>query len=121
MCGQNMPCHGLCIIAFVPIESSIHFKGSIDVAEMVGIVGNLHEMEGVSKVSSVDQYDDRNKVLTKETAMERATTVFKLLDVNADGELNENKFLEGCLEDQNLIDMLNSGKCSDTRLLGEMY
>ena len=53
--------------------------------------------------------------------MERATTVFKLLDLNSDGELNENVFVEGCLEDQNLINMLNSGRGSSKRLLGEMY
>ena len=52
--------------------------------------------------------------------MERATTVFKMLDVNADGELNEDEFVDGCLRDENLINMLNSGKESDRRLSGEM-
>ena len=69
----------------------------------------------------VDAYFARNKVLTKDTAMERPTIVFKMLDVNADGELNEIEFVEGCLEDQNLINMLNSGRGSYERLLGEMY
>ena len=66
------------------------------------------ELEGVSKVGMVDAYFARNKVLTKDTAMERPTIVFKMLDVNADGELNEIEFVEGCLDDQNLINMLNS-------------
>ena len=122
MCGKNMPCEiGLSLTTFLLIESSINKTGTIDVTEMVEIVGNLYEVEGVSKVCIVDPYIARNKVLTKDTAMDRATTVFKLLDVNADGELNENEFVEGCLEDQNLINMLNSGRGSDKRLLGEMY
>ena len=112
---------GLSFRAFVSIESSVYDTGTIDVKEIVEIVGNLFELEGVSKVSIVDPYVERNRVSTKDTAMERATTVFKLLDVNADGELNENEFAEGCLEDQNLINMLNSGRGSFKRLLGEMY
>ena len=121
-CGKNMPWEiGLSFRAFVPIEYSFYDTETIDVKEIVEIVGNLFELEGVSKVGIVDPYVDRNKVSTKDTAMERATTVFKLLDVNADGELNEHEFVEGCLEDQNLINMLNSGRGSFKRLLGEMY
>ena len=48
--------------------------------------------------------------------MERATAVFTLLDVNDDGELNEDEFVEGCLKDQNLINLLNSGTCSERRV-----
>ena len=41
--------------------------------------------------------------------MERATETFKLLDVNGDGELNEDEFVAGCLNDKGLADMLNAG------------
>ena len=96
--------------------------GTIDVEEMVEIVGNLYEMEGVSKVGIDDAIVDTNNLSSKDTAMDRATTVFKMLDVNADGELNEDEFVYGCIEDQNLINLLNSGNKSDRRLSlsGEM-
>ena len=100
----------------------LYETGTIDVEEMVEIVGNMYEMEGVSKVGIDDEIVDTNNLSTKDTAMERATAVFKMLDVNADGELNEDEFVDGCIEDQNLINLLNSGKESDRRLSlsGEM-
>ena len=45
----------------------------------------------------------------QDTALERATETFKLLDVNGDGELNEDEFVAGCLNDKGLADMLNAG------------
>jgi Ca2+-binding EF-hand superfamily protein len=101
-------------------QSSIYDTGSIDVEEMVEIVGNLYEMEGVSKVGIDDAIVDTNNLSSKDTAMERATTVFKMLDVNADGELNEDEFVDGCLRDENLINTLNSGKESDRSISGDM-
>ena len=35
--------------------------------------------------------------------------VFQLLDVDKDGRLDEDEFVEGCLRDKNLINLLNSG------------
>ena len=85
---------------------------------MVEIVGNLYEMEGVSKVGLVDVEAglETKELLSQDTALERATAVFALLDVNDDGELNEDEFVEGCLKDQNLINLLNSGTCSERRV-----
>lgn len=34
----------------------------------------------------------------QDTALERATNTFKVLDVNGDGELNEDEFVEGCMQ-----------------------
>ena len=48
----------------------------------------------------------------QETAAERATRTFSLLDVNGDGELNEDEFVEGCLRDKSLADLLNAGDLS---------
>ena len=50
--------------------------------------------------------------------MERATAVFKLLDVNSDGKLYEDEFVEGCSKDDALVTLLNSGasNCEDRRL-----
>ena len=36
--------------------------------------------------------------LAQDTALERATNTFKVLDVNGDGELNEDEFVEGCMQ-----------------------
>ena len=52
---------------------------------MVEIVGNLYEVEGVSKVR-----DEKDKLetwynVTKDTAIDRAMAVFQLLDVDEDG------------------------------------
>ena len=39
----------------------------------------------------------------------RAGQIFDILDINGDGELEEDEFIAGCLEDQELISLLNSG------------
>ena len=39
----------------------------------------------------------------------RAGQIFDILDINGDGELDEDEFIAGCLEDQELISLLNSG------------
>ena len=51
-------------------------------------------------------------MLFQETATERAIKSFKLLDVNGDGELNEDEFVEGCMRDKTLSDLLNAGNLS---------
>ena len=40
--------------------------------------------------------------------MEKATAAFNLLDVDSDGELNEDEFIEGCMKDHTLANLLNS-------------
>ena len=39
----------------------------------------------------------------------RAGQIFDILDINGDGELEEDEFIAGCLEDQELISLPNSG------------
>ena len=41
--------------------------------------------------------------------MERTTTIFDRLDINGDGELNEDEFVEGCLNNKKLAKLLNTG------------
>lgn len=41
--------------------------------------------------------------------MERACGVFERLDVNEDGELSEQEFVQGCLNDERLAGLLNTG------------
>ena len=48
-------------------------------------------------------------VAFQDTALERATETFRMLDINGDGELNEDEFVAGCLNDKALADMLNAG------------
>ena len=93
------------------------FAGTIDVHEMIEIVGNLYEMEGVSKVSLALLWSNLY-TCGQDTASERATAAFQLLDVDSDGTLTEDEFVEGCLKDKNLANLLNSGtpQCTDRRL-----
>ena len=46
--------------------------------------------------------------------MERATAAFKLLDVDSDGTLTEDEFVEGCMRDKTLANLLNSGNTNTT-------
>ena len=51
--------------------------------------------------------------LFQETAAEKAIKSFKLLDANGDGELNEDEFVDGCMRDPTLADLLNAGDMSN--------
>ena len=74
--------------------------------EMVEIVCNLYEMEGISKVITLHIFGHREKqVITsltsyhsQDTAEKNARTVFSQLDIDQDGELNEDEFVKGCLK-----------------------
>jgi len=68
-------------------------SGSIELPEMIEIIGTLYEMEGVPK----------------DSAGERANKIFRELDINGDGELDEDEFVKGCLDDGDLMRLLNSG------------
>lgn len=68
-------------------------SGTIELKEMVEIIGTLYEMEGVNA----------------DTAGERANKIFSQLDVNGDGELDEEEFCKGCMDDDELVRLLNSG------------
>ena len=79
---------------------------------MMDIVGNLYEMEGFSKVREQGGADNGREKITwsmQDTANEKAASVFRMLDRNDDGELNEDEFVRGCLRDDRLRSLLNSG------------
>ena len=70
---------------------------------MVEIVCNLYEMEGISKVTShmacQSQSISVSIFLTfQDTAEKNARMVFSQLDIDRDGELNEDEFVKGCLK-----------------------
>ena len=73
-------------------------SGTIDKEEMVDIVTNLYAVQGVAK----------------EMAVERADSVFGKLDVNGDGVLNEEEFVMGCMADERLASLLNTGSTQQT-------
>ena len=41
--------------------------------------------------------------------MERANAVFEKLDVDRDGTLDEQEFVSGCLNDERIASLLNTG------------
>ena len=45
----------------------------------------------------------------QDAAIERSKTVFRLLDKDGSGELDEDEFVRGCLRDERLRELLNSG------------
>ena len=56
-----------------------------------------------------------NYCICQDTAIERATAVFEKLDVNGDGELNEDEFVGGCLKDESLANLLNTGASEEQK------
>jgi len=68
-------------------------SGSIELKEMTEIIGTLYQMEGVAKESAAD----------------RAQSIFSTLDFDGDGSLTEDEFIKGCMQDDDLIATLNAG------------
>lgn len=68
-------------------------SGTVDRQEMVEIVSNMYTSQGVAM----------------ETAIERANAVFQKLDVNDDGSLDEQEFVDGCMNDERVAQLLNTG------------
>ena len=54
------------------------------------MLGTVYGLEGISQVE----------------ATERVEFIFKLLDTNGDEEISEEEFIRGCLEDQELVKLL---------------
>ena len=57
---------------------------------MVTVLGTVYGLEGISQVE----------------ATERVEFIFSLLDTNGDEEISEEEFIRGCLEDQELVKLL---------------
>merc|ERR1712228_316647 len=69
-------------------------NGVIDLEEMTKIVQAIYDMLGAGAVKPTD------------TAKERAKNIFNRMDENKDGNLTEEEFLKGCLQDDELSKML---------------
>jgi len=68
-------------------------SGSIELKEMSEIIETLYEMEGVSKMNAGD----------------KAQAIFSDLDVDGDGQVDEDEFIRGCLKDNDFVMLLNAG------------
>ncbi|XP_023335010.1 neuronal calcium sensor 2 isoform X2 [Eurytemora carolleeae] len=68
-------------------------SGEIEMGEMVEIFCLMYSIQGY----------------TEEEATERAEKIFKSLDNNGDGTLEEEEFIKGCLADEELLELLNAG------------
>ena len=76
---------------------------TIQLGEMVELFGTLYLNEG----------------LEKDLAVDRAMAIFSTLDVNNDGDVTEDEFVRGCLEDEDLVRAL-SDKSSDPPLVVQL-
>lgn len=68
-------------------------SGNIELDEMFEIVATFYDMEGEPR----------------EPAFEQAEDIFKALDVNGDGSLDEEEFVKGCLEDPDFCRLIQGG------------
>lgn len=71
-------------------------SGTIELSEMVEVIGTLYDMEGV--VTSGGEGNEQ-----------RANRIFAELDINGDGELTMEEFVRGCMQDKELVRMLGTG------------
>ena len=71
-------------------------NGVIEPEEMTKIVNSIYAMMG-PKHAVIDQY---------KTPQERAESIFKRVDINADGRVEMKEFVRCCLDDQKLIGLL---------------
>ena len=71
-------------------------NGVIETEEITKIVNSLYAMMG-PKHAVIDQY---------KTPQERAESIFKRMDINADGRVEMKEFVRCCLDDQKLIGLL---------------
>ena len=69
-------------------------NGVIDQEEMTKIVQAIYDMLGAGATKPTD------------SAEERAKNIFSRMDENGDGHLTEEEFLSGCLQDDELLNML---------------
>ena len=66
-------------------------SGSITMGEMIQVFATLYENEG----------------LDEKIAVERAEKIFSSLDINNDGDISEEEFVKGCMEDEEMVKMLS--------------
>ena len=68
-------------------------SGTIEMSEMVEILETVYIMEGV---------------MSNNMAKTRAKQIFNELDINGDGSLTCDEFIQGCMKDDDTVTMLKS-------------
>ena len=71
-------------------------NGWIDLVEMTKLVQSIYQVMGPNKKQAVQL----------ETPEERAKDIFKRMDMNDDGRVTREEFVQTCLVDQKLIELL---------------
>ena len=75
-------------------------NGELDLDEMIKIVEDIYAMQRVySKLGA-------NNATPTKTAEEQASDIFAQIDEDGDGNVTEEEFLAGCLENENLFKMM---------------
>lgn len=74
-------------------------SGAINKKEMTIVMCSIYIMLATSD-------DQRAKAAAEEQATAHAAKLFKEVDVNGDGELNEQEFVAGCKQDKELMGKL---------------
>ena len=71
-------------------------NGWIDLVEMTKLVQSIYQVMGTNNRQAVDL----------ESPEERARDIFKRMDRNGDGRVTKEEFVQTCLIDQRLIELL---------------
>ena len=99
--------------AFVSCYFVSIIAGFIDMQELLEIVTTFYGMEVV--LSETDQpqlhYNTDHGVqgVPRDSAKTKAESIFRALDTNCDGQLDEVEFCQGCLNDQEFSEMIQAG------------
>ena len=76
-------------------------------------------MNTLSLPRSGNPFEDDDKFYSqpvrKSSSHSANSAVFEKLDVNDDGELNEDEFVGGCLKDETLANLLNTGAAEEQK------
>ena len=72
-------------------------NGWVDLAEMTKIVKSIFKMIGRGAKQSKDPF---------ETPEKKAEDIFRRMDINSDGRVTRQEFVETCLNDSKLLELL---------------
>merc|ERR1712193_271242 len=74
-------------------------NGWIDLMEMTRIVKSIYSMMGPKQTAAV--------VGDQQSAEDRAEGIFNKMDVNSDGKVTREEFVQACIKDQKMVDLLS--------------
>jgi len=74
-------------------------NGWIDLMEMTRIVKSIYSMMGPKQTAAV--------VGDQQSAEDRAEGIFNKMDANSDGKVTRQEFVQACIKDQKMVDLLS--------------